>query len=83
MIGIPALYYQRRQTRLAELAQESLRAESVKEQRIDVLARVRANKKLRVGIVHYPPFASIPGDEEPGGLYVDLLRAFCAAEGIL
>ena len=80
-IGLPALYYQRRQTRLAEEDREAKKLQAP-QPRIDVLARIKVEKIVRVGIVHYPPFVSVMGDEEPRGLYIDLLRAFCEKEGV-
>jgi len=50
--------------------------------RVDVMARIRAEKRVRIGIVHYPPFATMLGDEEPSGLYVELMRELCVAERI-
>jgi ABC-type amino acid transport substrate-binding protein len=80
LIGVPALYYQRRQTRLAEIAHVAAQLPPVN--RIDVMARIRAEKRVRIGVVHYPPFATMLSDEEPSGLYVELLRELCATEGI-
>lgn len=82
VIGIPALYYQRRQTRIAEAAQQKGLVQASAERHVNILTRIRAEKKLRVGIVHYPPFASTVADEEPSGLYVDLIRELCTTEGI-
>jgi ABC-type amino acid transport substrate-binding protein len=80
LIGLPALYYQRRQTRLAEAAHVT--AQLVQVNRVDAMARIRTEKRLRIGIVHYPPFASMLGDDEASGLYVDLIRELCAIEKI-
>lgn len=53
-IGLPALYYQRRQTRLAEEDREAKKLQA-HQTRIDVLAKIKVEKIVRVGIVHYPP----------------------------
>lgn len=82
LIGLPALYYQRRQTRLAEDAQKVTRFAAPRP-RVVVLAKIKSEGKVRVGIVHYPPFVIATGDEEPHGLYIDLLRVFCEREGLL
>lgn len=82
LIGLPALYYQRRQTRLAEAAHATATAQLAPVHRVDVMARIKTEKKLRVGIVHYPPFATMLGDEGASGLYVDLIRELCAIEKI-
>ena len=80
LIGLPALYYQRRQTRLAEAAHIAAKLNTVAQ--ADVMARIRGEKRMRIGIVHYPPFAAMLGDEEPSGLYVELMRELCVTEGI-
>jgi ABC-type amino acid transport substrate-binding protein len=81
LIGAPALYYQRRQTHLAQKSLEaSARTEAQKS--IDVLRRIRETKRARVGVLHYPPFVSILGDEEATGLYIDLIRELCTSESI-
>jgi len=82
-IGVPSVFYARRQARIAETAHRAAIANSLHEQEIDVLARIRTEKQARIGIVHYPPFTSSIGDERESGLYVDLIRALCEAEGIV
>lgn len=80
-IGLPALLYQRRQTRLAEEGR-SLAAPVVQ---VDRLQRMRSEMRLRVGYLHYPPFTVAPSadDEPPTGLYVDLITKLCESEGVL
>lgn len=79
-IGIPALLYQRRQTKLAEEARQ-IEASKV---HVDRLQRMRTQKRLRIGYLHYPPFSIAPSgdDDPPTGLYVDLIRRLCESEGI-
>jgi ABC-type amino acid transport substrate-binding protein len=80
LIGIPQVWFARRQTRIAEQA-HALAIRS----HVDVLARIRANKSARVGFVHYPPFVVATGDDhdQPTGLYVDLIRDFLKREDII
>lgn len=61
------------------------RAAELVKSRVDLLERMRTRRSLRIGFVHYPPFAVAPvaNEEQPSGLYVDLLRALCTAEGIV
>jgi ABC-type amino acid transport substrate-binding protein len=81
-IGLPSVLYTRRQTRIAEAAHRAALSDPRRDQHIDVLVRIRAERRVRIGIVHYPPFTSSIGDERESGLYVDLLRALCDSEGI-
>jgi ABC-type amino acid transport substrate-binding protein len=80
-VGIPAVLLQRRQTRIAE---EARRLE-VAAGRVDVFQRMRTQKRLRVGYVHYPPFAIAPMTDQdpPSGLYVDLMRQLCVSDSII
>ncbi|MDQ1590693.1 MAG: polar amino acid transport system substrate-binding protein [Pyrinomonadaceae bacterium] len=80
-LGIPAIILQRRQTRLAEEARRFEIAAS----RVDVFQRMHTGKRLRVGYVHYPPFAIAPmmEHEPPAGLYIDLMRRLCESDGIV
>ena len=82
-IGIPALLYQRRQTKLAEEARQRQLVES--KGHVDQLQRIRTLKHLRIGYVHYPPFSIAPAEdnESPTGLYADLIRCLCESEGIV
>ena len=79
-IGLPALLYQRRQTKLAE--ESRLLEKSVIH--VDLLERMRSKHSLRVGYIHSPPFSTIPSidDGQPTGLYVDLIQTLCEREGI-
>jgi Bacterial extracellular solute-binding proteins, family 3. len=78
-IGIPTLKLQRRQTQLAESS-----ASVPVKPHVDILDRLRVTKTVRIAYVHYPPFAIAPsnGDDEPSGLYVELIRFVCQAEGL-
>ena len=80
VIGIPALFYQRRQTQLAEIDKTSSKTNTD----FDVLARIIRDKKIRVGLVNYPPFVDVCTNqaELSTGLYVELIRRFCESEGI-
>jgi hypothetical protein len=51
LIGRPTLYYQRRQTRLAELARITA-AQLIPLHRVDTMARIRAEKRARIGMAN-------------------------------
>ncbi len=82
VIGVPPIWYARRQTRIAESAHSS--NNSKKTNNVEVLTRIRDFKKVRVGYIHYPPFtaASNDGVDGPTGLYVDLLQRLCESESL-